>query len=62
MASTGFEPTAFVLALHAVFYQLSYEDPYIWSRPICWVFNVQKKWHADQMMMWTMEIEIIDSN
>ena len=32
----------------AVLYQLSYEDPYIGSRPIFWVhFNPRKKWNLE---------------
>ena len=34
--SRGFKPMA-IFVRAAVLYQLSYEDPYIGSRPICWV-------------------------
>ena len=37
----------------AMLYQLSYEDPYIGSRPICWVhlnawmeWNIEWRWHS----------------
>ena len=39
-------------------YHLSYEDPYITSRPICWVhLNPWKEWNMK--MMWTAEIQIL---
>ena len=40
----------------AVFDHLSYEDPYIWSRPICWVhLNPWKEWNMK--MMCTAEVQ-----
>ena len=43
--STGFLPMASVLVLQ-VCDQLNYEDPYIRSRPICWVhLNPWKEWN-----------------
>ena len=49
----GFEPIALVLAMQCS-NQLSYEDPYIGSRPICWVHpNLWKEWHT----VWRCELE-----
>ena len=45
----------------AVLYHLSYEDPYIGSRPICWVhLNPWKEWNMK--MMWTAEIHILNED
>ena len=44
----------------AVLYQLSYEDPYIGSRPICWVhlnpwleWNIEWRWHSEDFAVGT---------
>ena len=43
----------------AVLYHLSYEDPHIGSRPICWVYiNSWKEW--DMKIMGTAEIQILN--
>ena len=53
--STLFEPMASALA-HRCSTQLSYEDSYIGSRPICWVhLDPWKDWNTN--MMWTAEIQ-----
>ena len=54
-ASTGFEPMASALALQYS-NQLSYEDPYIGSRPICKVnqiINAWKEWNIE----WWCELQ-----
>ena len=44
----------------AVLYHLSYEDPYIESRPICWVnLNRWKEWNMK--MMWTAKMDTTNS-
>ena len=44
----------------AVLYHLSYEDPYIGSRPICWVdLNPWKEWNMK--MMWNAEMGTTNS-
>ena len=49
MASQGFQPITHGLYVSTtVLYQLSYEDPYTGSRPICWVhLTHKKKWNME---------------
>ena len=59
--NSGLQRTHGLCVSAAVFDHLSYEDPYIWSRLICWVhLNLWKEWNMK--IMWTAEVQILNED